>query len=138
MEAMLHFAKQRLALMSPWPIWQFAPNTKIGELKDGGFHVFLTRKLSGQIWIGLRKVLLKCGGFEVPKDGRFMGFFASPLSKKVRAAGYKIGCVAEKTLAVSMDRANSEMRIDTPEYQRYRKWNKAQKNGKQKLPDFDP
>jgi len=137
MEAMQHFANERLVLMSPWPIWLFGPNTKIGELKskhhDG---VFLTRKLSGQVWIGVRKVLLKCGGFEVPKDKRFMGFFASPLSKKLVKAGYRIGCIADAILAVSMDREGSPMRVKNEMLTAYREWNRLQKNKHQTLSDF--
>jgi len=136
MEAMLHFSKEKLVLMSPWPIWKFAPNTHIGDLRDKKFHVLLTRKLSGQVWIGARKPLLKVG-FQVPDDGRFMGFFASPLSKTLVKRGYKIGCVAgEKSLAISMDRSGSRVRDQSKEMELYREWNKLQKNKHQVLPDF--
>ena len=136
MDAMLHFKKQKLHLMSPWPIWKFAPNTVIGHLKDDTHDVILTRKLSGQVWIGHRKALLKCGGFKQPKDGRYMGFFASPLSKKLVKQGYKIGCVANEELAISLDRAGSPYRINTEDAVLYREWNKRQKNGHEVLPDF--
>lgn len=136
MEAMLCFRKQRLVLMSPWPIWQFDPSVKIGELRDGAHHVFLTRKLSGQVWIGVRRVLLECGGFQAPADGRLMGFFASPLSREVVRRGYRIGCVAGAALAVSMDREGSAHRLYSAEYEAYREWNRLQKSEHQVLPDF--
>ena len=122
--------------MSPWPIWKFAPNTAIGCLKDNVCNVTLTRKLSGQVWIGHRKTLIKCGGFKEPKDGRFMGFFASPLSKELVKKGYKIGCIANEELAISIDRAGSPLRAQTKEMVEYREWNKLQKNKHKVLPDF--
>jgi len=142
MECLLHFKKEKLALMSPWPIWKYDVGLKehkkhkIGELKDGKFHVYLTRKLSGQVWVGNRKVLLKCGGFVGATDGRFMGFYASPLSKELIKQGYKIGCVAGKELAISIDRKGSEYRIESEMLTAYRTWNKLQKNKKHLLPDF--
>ena len=136
MAAMLHFAKKKLVLMSPWPIWKFAPNTHIGDLKDKKHNVFLTRKLSGQVWIGKKQPLIECGGFKGSKDGRFMGFFASPLAKELVKRGYNIGCIADEELAISMDRAGSPLRINTAEMELYREWNKLQKNKHQLLPDF--
>jgi glycosyltransferase involved in cell wall biosynthesis len=136
MECLLAFREQGLVLMSPWPIWKFAPNTRIGELRRKRFHVVLTRKLSGQVWVGLRQPLLEAGGFEQPKNGRFMGFFASPLSKKLVKNGMLIGCVADQELAVSMDRAGSPIRVETEEMKDYREWNRLQKNKHQVLPDF--
>lgn len=137
MGAMKHFKKDRLVLMSPWPIWKFATNTAIGHLRDSKYKVVLTRKLSGQVWIGDRKVLLKAGGFKGSGDGRFMGFFASPLSKKLVKKKYRIGCIEGEELAISIDRAGSPLRIETEDMKLYRKWNRLQKNKHKVLPDFD-